>query len=245
LVDIYIVPRILNPAFLRLLEDQRSESESNIKCTMIQSHPYRILPYNRYSSFYQERESFYRSFINQYYLDFAHQLLLQEELDPYLTKTLIAPHDIQFGATPRRVIWKIGMPSFQVKDINDIKDHKILFYRTKLLRQKALIQFHFINSFFYYSQLSFLSFTEKTNAILFNSIRGKYECPNSYRGRDKIHMTDICGNKMIIEKGVYLTVSYITADNYPRLLMEEQIKQQNELIDKADNYEIDRLSKIL
>lgn len=212
---------------------------------MIQSHPYRILPYNRYSSFYQERESFYRSFINQYYLDFAHQVLLQEQLDPYLTKTLIAPHDIQFGATPRRVIWKIGMPSFQVKDINDIKDHKILFYRTKLLRQKALIQFHFINSFFYYSQLSFLSFTEKTNNILFNSIRGKYECPTSYRGRDKIHMTDICGNKIIIEKGVYLTVSYITADSYPRLLMEEQIKQQNELINKADNFEIDRLSKIL
>ncbi len=212
---------------------------------MIQSHPYRILPYNRYSSFYQERESFYRSFINQYYLDFAHQVLLQEQLDPYLTKTLIAPHDIQFGATPRRVIWKIGMPSFQVKDINDIKDHKILFYRTKLLRQKALIQFHFINSFFYYSQLSFLSFTEKTNNILFNSIRGKYECPASCRGRDKIHMTDICGNKIIIEKGVYLTVSYITADSYPRLLMEEQIKQQNELINKADNFEIDRLSKIL
>jgi len=212
---------------------------------MIQSHPYRILPYNRYSSFYQERESFYRSFINQYYLDFAHQVLLQEQSDPYLTKTLIAPHDIQFGATPRRVIWKIGMPSFQVKDINDIKDHKILFYRTKLLRQKALIQFHFINSFFYYSQLSFLSFTEKTNNILFNSIRGKYECPGSYRGRDKIHMTDICGNKIIIEKGVYLTVSYITADSYPRLLMEEQIKEQNELINKADNFEIDRLSKIL
>ena len=47
---------------------------------MIQSHPYRILPYNRYSSFYQERESFYRSFINQYYLDFAHQVLLQEAI---------------------------------------------------------------------------------------------------------------------------------------------------------------------
>ncbi|HUB60095.1 MAG TPA: hypothetical protein VL978_05310 [Puia sp.] len=212
---------------------------------MIQSHQYRILPYNRYSSFYQERESFYRSFINQYYLDFAHQMLLQEQHDPYLTKTLIAPHDIQFGATPRRVIWKIGMPSFQVKDINDIKEHKILFYRTKLLRQKALIQFHFINGFFYYSQLSFLSFTEKTNNILFNSIRGKYECPASYGTRDKIHMTDICGNKLIIEKGVYLTISYITSDSYPRLLMEDQIKERNELIDKADNYEIDRLSKIL
>lgn len=212
---------------------------------MIQSHPYRILPYNRYSSFYQERESFYRSFINQYYLDFAHSVLLQEQNDPYGTRTLIAPHDIQFGATPRRVIWKIGMPSFQVKDINDIKDHKILFYRTKLLRQKALIQFHFINSFFYYSQLSFLSFTEKTNNILFNSIRAKYECPASYHGKDKIHMTDICGNKMVIEKGVYLTVSYITCDSYPRLLMEEQIKQRNELLNKADNYEIERLGKIL
>jgi hypothetical protein len=58
-------------------------------------------------------------------------------------------------------------------------------------------------------------------------------------------MTDICGNKIVIEKGVYLTVSYITADSYPRLLMEEQIRQQNELINKADNFEIDRLSKIL
>jgi hypothetical protein len=212
---------------------------------MIQSHAYRLLPYNRYSSFYQERESFYRSFINQYYLDFAHQVLLQEQSEPYLTKTLIAPHDVKFGATPRRLIWKIGMPSFQVKDINDIKDHKILFYRTKLLRQKALIQFHFINSYFYYSQLSFLSFTDKTNNILFNSIRGKYECPASYKNLDKIHMTDICGNKLIIEKGVYLTVSYITADNYPRLLMEEQIKQRDELINKAEDYEIDRLSKIL
>jgi hypothetical protein len=212
---------------------------------MKQNLSYRILPYNRYSSFYQERESFYRSFINQYYLDFAHQVLSQDNIDPYLTKTLIAPHDIKFGSTPRRVIWKIGMPSFQVKDINDFRDHKILFYRTKLLRQKALIQFHFINSFFYYSQLSFLSFTESTNNVLFNSIRGKYECPSSYHAKDKVQMTDICGNKIIIEKGVYLTVSYITADNYPRLLMEEQIKQRDELVSKADNYEIERLSKIL
>lgn len=212
---------------------------------MKQTLQYRILPYNRYNSFYQERESFYRSFINQYYLDFAHQVLSQEHLDPYLTKTLIAPHDIQFGATPRRVIWKIGMPSFQVKDINDFKDHKILFYRTKLLRQKVLIQFHFINSFFYYSQLSFLSFTEKTNNILFNSIKGKYECPSTLEEQDRLVMTDICANKLIIEKGVYLTVSYITGDSYPRQLMQQQIKSKNELVNRADNYEIDRLSKIL
>jgi hypothetical protein len=212
---------------------------------MKQTLQYRILPYNRYSSFYQERESFYRSFINQYYLDFAHQLLSQEHYDPYLSKTLIAPHDIQFGASPRKVIWKIGMPSFQVKDINDFKDHKILFYRTKLLRQKVLIQFHFINGFFYYSQLSFLSFTEKTNNILFNSIRSKYECPGSFEDQDKVHMTDICGNKLIIEKGVYLTVSYIAGDGYPRELMQAQIRQKHEQVNKADNYEIDRLSKIL
>ncbi|HLZ86656.1 MAG TPA: hypothetical protein VKQ52_05440 [Puia sp.] len=212
---------------------------------MKQTLQYRILPYNRYNSFYQERESFYRSFINQYYLDFAHQVLSQEHRDPYLTKTLISPHDIQFGATPRRVIWKIGMPSFQVKDINDFKDHKILFYRTKLLRQKVLIQFHFINGFFYYSQLSFLTFTEKTNSILCNSIKTKYECQNTMDEQDRLVMTDICNNKLIIEKGVYLTVSYITGDNYPRTLMEQQIKQKHDLVHRADNYEIDRLSKIL
>jgi hypothetical protein len=212
---------------------------------MKQTLQYRILPYNRYSSFYQERESFYRSFINQYYLDFAHQVLAQEHNDPYLSKTLIAPHDIQFGANPRRVIWKIGMPSFQVKDINDFKDHKILFYRTKLLRQKVLIQFHFINNFFYYSQLSFLSHTEKTNDILFNSIKSKYECPSELQSQGRVVMTDICNNKLIIEKGVYLTVSYITGDVYPQKLMEVQLKQKVELVSRANNYEIDRLSKIL
>jgi len=212
---------------------------------MKQTLQYRILPYSRYSSFYQERESFYRSFINQYYLDFAHQVLSQEHYEPYLTKSLIAPHDIQFGSTPRRVIWKIGMPSFQVKDINDFKDHKILFYRTKLLRQKVLIQFHFINNFFYYSQLSFLSFTEKTNDILFNSIKGKYECTNAIQNGERMVMTDICNNKLIIEKGVYLTVSYITGDTYPQTLMEAQLKTKDELVHRADNYEIDRLSKIL
>lgn len=206
---------------------------------------YKFLPYNRYSSFYQEKESFYRSFINQYYLDFAHHQFSQEHLDPYLSKTLIAPHDIQFGASPRKVIWKIGMPSFQVTDINDFKNHKILFYRTKLLRQKVLIQFHFINSFFYYSQLSFLTYTEKTNNILFNSIRSKYECPGSFQEQEKLIMTDICGNKLIIEKGVYLTASYVTGDSYPRQLMEEQLREKHELMSKADNYEIDRLSKIL
>ncbi|MBS1665646.1 MAG: hypothetical protein JST68_31700 [Bacteroidetes bacterium] len=207
---------------------------------------YKILPYsNRYSSFYQEKESFYRSFINQYYLDFAHNQFTQERHDPYLSKTLIAPHDIQFGASPRKVIWKIGMPSFQVKDINDFKNHKILFYRTKLLRQKVLIQFHFINGFFYYSQLSFLTFTEKTHSILFNSIRTKYECPGSLEEQDRLYMTDICGNKLIIEKGVYLTACYITGDSYPRQLMEEQLREKHDLLSKADNYEIDRLSKIL
>src|SRR5258708_8818242 len=213
---------------------------------MKQNLQYKILPYNhRYNTFYQERESFYRSFINQYYLDFAHQLLSEEDVTPYLTNTIIAPQDIQFGASPRKVIWKIGMPSFQIKDINDFKDHKILFYRTKLLRQKVLIQFHFINGFFYYSQLSFLSFTEKTNSILFNSIRNKYECPGSSEEQDRLNMIDIYCNKLIILKRVYLTVSYMTGDNYPRQIMETQLKQRYELLNKADNYEIDRLSKIL
>ena len=57
-------------------------------------------------------------------------------------------------------------------------------------------------------------------------------------------MVDICGNKLIIEKGVYLTVSYITGDSYPRMLMEEQIKLRKEQLSNADNYEINRLSKI-
>jgi hypothetical protein len=212
---------------------------------MKQTLQYRILPYNRYSSFYQERESFYRSFINQYYLDFAHQMLSQEQYDPYLIKTLIAPQDIQFGSSPRRVIWKVGMPSFQVKDINDFKDHKILFYRTKLLKQKVLIQFHFIEGFFYYSQLSFLTFTESTNDILFDSIRLKYECPNNMEKQDKLVMMDICNNKLIIEKGVYLTLSYLTGDSQPRDLMRAQLRQKYDLVSKADNYEIDKLSKIL
>ncbi|MES1159268.1 MAG: hypothetical protein ABUM51_00780 [Bacteroidota bacterium] len=213
---------------------------------MKQNLQYKILPYNRYNNLYQERESFYRSFINQYYLDFAHQLLSDESFTPYLTNTIIAPQDVQFGSSPRKVIWKIGMPSFQVKDINDFKDHKILFYRTKLLRQRVLIQFHFINGFFYYSQLSFLSFTDKTNSILYDSIKSKYQCSaTSFEDEDKIHMMDICGNKLIIEKGVYLTVSYITGDSYPRSLMGEQIRIRQEHLSKADNYEINRLSKIL
>lgn len=212
---------------------------------MKQNLQYRLLPYNRYNNFYQEKESFYRSFINQYYLDFAHQLISQEQHSPYLTNTIIAPHDIAFGANQRKVIWKIGMPSWQVKDINDFKDHKILFYRTKLLRQKVLLQFHFIKGYFYYSQLSFLSFTEKTSEILMESIKSKYKCSGSFENQDKIHLTDICGNKLIIEKGVYLTASYITGDSYPRGLMQEQLSTKQELISKADNYEMDRLSKIL
>jgi hypothetical protein len=206
---------------------------------------YKILPYNRYNNFYQERESFYRSFINQYYLDFAHQMLSQEHLAPYFTNTIIAPQDIQFGASPRKVIWKTGMPSFQLKDINDFRDHKILFYRTKLLRQKVLIQFHFIQGIFYYSQLSFLSFTEKTNEILINSIKSKYQCSGSFENQEKVYMTDICGNKLIIEKGVYLTVSYITGDAQPKKLMQDQMQVRFQQSSKAEDYEIDRLSKIL
>ena len=206
---------------------------------------YKILPYNRYNNFYQERESFYRSFINQYYLDFAHQMLSQEHLAPYFTNTIIAPQDIQFGASPRKVIWKTGMPSFQLKDINDFRDHKILFYRTKLLRQKVLIQFHFIQGIFYYSQLSFLSFTEKTNEILINSIKSKYQCSGSFENQEKVYMTDICGNKLIIEKGVYLTVSYITGDAQPKKLMQDQMHVRFQQSSKAEDYEIDRLSKIL
>jgi hypothetical protein len=212
---------------------------------MKQNLQYKILPYNRYSSFYRERESFYRSFINQYYLEFAHQQLSQDHPAPNRTNTIIAPHDVQFGVSPRKVIWNIGMPAFQVKDINDFKEHKILFYKTRLLRQKVLLQFHFIKGIFYYSQLSFLSFTEKTNDILTNSIKTKYQCSGSFEDSDRVFMSDICGNKMIIEKGVYLTVSYITGNEYPKQLMEEQIKLKQIQLNKVDNYEITRLSKIL
>jgi hypothetical protein len=212
---------------------------------MKQTLSYKLMPYSHYSAFYREKENFYRSFINQYYLDFAHQMLSQEQVNPHLTNTVIAPHDISFGASPRKVIWQIGMPSYQLKNINDIQDHNILFYKTKLMKQKVLIQFHFINGFFYYSQLSFLSFTEKINNALSNSIKNKYQCTGAFGNEGKIYMTDICGNKMIIEKGVYLPVSYITGESYPRLLMEDQIKQRIELIDKADNFEMSRLSKVL
>ncbi|MHA4808572.1 hypothetical protein ACX0G9_10725 [Flavitalea flava] len=214
---------------------------------MKQNLQYKLLPYNnRYSSFSQERESFYRSFINQYHLEFAHHALAPDnQSGTYLTNTIIAPHDVPFGVSPRKLIWKIGMPSFQVKDINDFKDHKILFYRTKLLRQKVMIQFHFINGYFYYSQLSFLSFTEKTSSILSDSIKGKYNCSSALLNEDRVHMTDICGNRLIIEKGVYLTVSYLTGDTYPRTLMEEQLKLKKDHLSNADNYEINRLSKIL
>jgi hypothetical protein len=212
---------------------------------MKQNLQYKILPYHRYNNYYHEKENFYRSFINQYYLDFAHQMLAQEHLAPYLTNTIISPQDIAFGASPRKVIWKTGMPSFQLKDINDFKEHKILFFRTKLLRQKVLIQFHFIQGYFYYSQLSFLSFTEKTNDILINSIKSKYQCSGPFENADKVYLSDICGNKMIIEKGVYLTVSYISGDNYPKKLMQDQMKVRLDQTSRADNYEIDRLSKIL
>lgn len=214
---------------------------------MKQNLQYKLLSYNsRYSSFYQERESFYRSFINQYHLESAHKGLAPDNHSgSYLTNTIITPHDVPFGVSPRKLIWKIGMPSFQLKDINDFKDHKILFYRTKLLRQKVMIQFHFINGFFYYSQLSFLAFTEKTSSILSDSIKSKYNCSSALLDEDRVHMTDICGNRLIIEKGVYLTVSYLTGDNYPRTLMEEQLKLKKDHLSNADNYEINRLSKIL
>lgn len=212
---------------------------------MKQNLQYRLLPYQRYNNFYQEKENFYRSFINQYYLDFAHQQLSQEQHAPYATNTIIAPHDIAFGASQRKVIWKIGMPSWQMKDINDFKEHRILFYRTKLLRQKVILQFHFIQGIFYYSQLSFLTFTEKTADILVDSIKGKYQCSGDFENQDKSCLTDICGNRMIIEKGVYLTVSYITGDATPKKLMLDQMKTRKELVTKSDTYEIDRLSKIL
>jgi hypothetical protein len=214
---------------------------------MKQNLHYKILPYTRYNAFYREKESFYRSFINQYYLDFASKAKEEEtQFPPHLTNTIIAPHDIPFGASPRKVIWKIGMPSFQIKDTNDFKDHKILFYKTKLLRQRVLIQFHFINGYFYYSQLSFLSFTEKTNNILSESIKNKYQCTGSFADtNERIQMSDICGNKVIIEKGVYLTVSYITGENYPKTLMEGQIETRKEQLSKADQYEVARLSKVL
>ena len=212
---------------------------------MKQNLQYRLLPYQRYNNFYQEKENFYRSFVNQYYLDFAHQLLSQEQHTPYATNTIIAPNDIAFGANQRKIIWKIGMPSFQLKDINDFKEHRILFYRTKLLRQKVLLQFHFIRGIFYYSQLSFLSFTDKTADMLVDAIKTKYQCSGDFAHQDKIHLTDICGNKLIIEKGVYLTVSYISGDTTPRKMMQEQMENRQDLLTKADTYEIDRLSKVL
>lgn len=212
---------------------------------MKQNLQYRLLPYSRYNNFYQEKENFYRSFINQYHLDFAQQLLGQEHHAPFVTNTIIAPHDIPFGVNQRKLIWKVGMPSFQLKDINDFKEHRILFYRTKLLRQKVLLQFHFIHGIFYYSQLSFLSFTEKTSEILGQSLKSKYQCSGDFEKYEKIHLSDICGNKMIIEKGVYLTVSYITGDPHPRRLMQEQMASRKEQITKADTYEIEKLSKIL
>jgi hypothetical protein len=214
---------------------------------MKQNRPYKFLPGSRrYSSFYQERDSFYRSFINQYYVEMAHRQLSEEfHSHSYLTNTIISPQDIPFGASPRRVIWKAGMPSFQVKDVNDFKNHKILFYRTRLVHEKVLIQFHFINNFFYYSQLSFLCYNEKTDNILADSIRSKYQCSANFGKDETVLLTDICGNKMIVEKGIYLTVSYISGDNYPKAQLEEQIRLKNELSLKADNQDLVRLIKIV
>ena len=206
---------------------------------------YRILPYSRYGSLYQERESYYRSFITEYDLDFTHHVLTEEHQAPFVTKTLISPQDIPFGATPRVVISKTGTPSFEVRDSNDLKDHKILFYHIRLLQEKVLIQFHFIEDFFYYCQLSFLAFTGKTNELLADSIRAKYGYPGNIARQDQVVIRDTCDNKIVIEQGVYLTVRYVTGDRYPREVLETQIRHNYELAKKTDKEEIIRLSRIL
>src|SRR5450631_687079 len=190
---------------------------------------YRILQTIRHHGFYYDKEDFYRSFIDQYCMEEALTLLTKENNSIHQTGLVIAPYDIQFGIQLNELVTKIGMPTFQQKDINDLNDHRILFYKTNLLRQRVLTQFHFLKEFLYYAQITFLGYSDKTNATLLNSVKDKYQCPVSFDGLDKLCLTDGDDNKLIVEKGIYLTVSYISGDSFPRKVIEEQMRTKKEM----------------
>jgi hypothetical protein len=206
---------------------------------------YRILQTIRQHGFYYDKEDFYRSFIDQYCMEEALTLLTKENNSIHKTGLVIAPYDIQFGIKLEELISKVGMPTFQQKDINDLSEHRILFYKTILLRQRVLTQFHFLKGFFYYAQITFLGYSDKTNATLLNSVKDKYKCPVSYEGSDKLCLTDAAGNKLIVEKGIYLTVSYISGDPFPRRVIEEQLLTKKEMLIQSANFEIERLSRLI
>jgi hypothetical protein len=206
---------------------------------------YRILQTIRQHGFYYDKEDFYRSFIDQYCMEEALTLLTKDNGSVHKTDMIIAPYDIQFGIKLEELIPKVGRPDFHQKDINDLNDHRILFYKTILLRQRVLTQFHFLKGFFYYAQITFLSYNDKTNAALLNSVKDKYQCPVSFEASDIVCLTDGVDNKLIVEKGIYLTVSYICGDPFPSKVIEEQIRLKKDLVIRSDNYEIERLSKLI
>jgi hypothetical protein len=158
---------------------------------------------------FKEREDYYRNLIVKDTLETTvHALQVN---DPGISKTF---HDITFkeiswGSSEKELIRKFGPARYKFQKINDLDKHVILFFKTKVCGQNAIIQCHLLENELYFLHIDFVNSVYKDVKFIEEIIHKKYS-PSPYDPEIKTCFEDYFQNKLLISHTVYMNICYIS-----------------------------------
>lgn len=139
-----------------------------------------IVPFARKRYRYlQSRESFYegRNYLSSY--GRLESLVSGPSTDQIATQKNIKFYGLNFGASLKQAISRLGKPNFTSKSNSLLTKHRTIYYRITISKVKCILQLHFLQDQFFLGLIEIRSLNEEFKKEVSDLIRKKYGIDNT------------------------------------------------------------------
>lgn len=122
-------------------------------------------------------------------------------------KTEVKLMELPWGCSRKSMIRFLGNPRFIIKP-HQQASQEIFFFKQQIHGEKSIIQCHFLSDQFYFAHVDFISSLSSENKKILSLLQQKY-CYDQFPD-EKIIIRDRDGNRILVDRNVYLRLDYLT-----------------------------------
>lgn len=184
--------------------------------------------------YYNSREEYYRSLFREDNLKMLYKLVDKNLPTQVTTNQAIKFRDIEFGTTMDEVQKILGTPRYKINNNQKVDNHQVLFYKFKMGGYRAISQLHFLGGYLFYSSYIFKELNTASLKKIEEVLDSKYFSSISGDVLTGGVVADAENNRLFINKGLYLTIKYVSGN---RKFHDDLIKQLQARKEKKQSVE--------
>ncbi len=189
--------------------------------------------------YYSSKEEYYKSLFREESSKGLINLFWHSDTTPRVDHIRIKFRDIEFNTPYAEVVQKLGKPRFVFDNTRRIANHKVIFYKFNIGGYKVISQLHFLKDMFFYGSYTFKDVNTPSLKKIEHILNVKYFSLADAHPNDN-SVIDAEGNCLIIKRGMYLTIKYISGNEVFANSIQNQFqaKQETRQIKEQRRYQI-------